>query len=246
LAERLGAPSGPLDIYHEEASWYRPVATGDIFRGVVVPGATDEDAAFDLTMIIAHPSAMRKGAELEPRARAASIAPVQGLSKKKWPRGSFNVFPLPLLSAVAAANGFDINDEQWGALLELAAPIETSQLDVTRRIACLSPKGIHLLLQRIVHSDTRFPVKEMTLAKVFSPKLEELEMLQTWNEDLVEPNVSSGADLVEALLAAARAFEVVMNTGEPSLREMLESGTRAGEAQRLLAAEIRRRRDEHA
>jgi hypothetical protein len=94
--------------------------------------------------------------------------------------------------------------------------------------------------------DVQHPVKEMTLAKVFSPKLEELEMLQTWNEELVEPYVSDGADLVEALLAAAREFDAVMNTAEPSLREMLESGTRAGEAQRLLAAEIRRRRNEHA
>lgn len=62
------------------------------------------------------------------------------LSRKKWSRGYFNVFPLPLFSEVDGQDGFEIEDRGWGVLLELAAPIETSQLDVARRVVCLAPK----------------------------------------------------------------------------------------------------------
>lgn len=247
LAERLGAPSEPKDIYLEEASSYRPISTGDIFGGIRVAGSTDEEASHGLAMLVAHPSAMRKGAALEPRARAAPVAPVKNLSRTKWSKGHFNVFPLPLLCPVAKKNGFNIDDRGWAALLEVSAPVETAGLDVRERIACLSPTGIHLLLQKLVHADTRYPVKEDMLARVFAPKLEEIEMLQTWNEELVEPRVADGADLATELAQAAQEFEVVFGeTGEfrsISLRSMLEDGRRAGEAQRLLAAEIRSRRN---
>ena len=233
----------PGEIYLEEASPYRPIATGDIFGGVRVPGSNEDEADYDLTMVIAHPSAMRKGAAIEPRARAAVVAPVDGVSKKKWTPGYFDVFPLPLLSAIAKENGFEIAARGWAALLQVAAPIATEDLDVRRRVACLSPKGIHLLLQRLVHADTRFPVREELIEEVFAPKLEELEMLQTWVEEFVLEELEAGADFDEALVAATRDFEAVMTGGEKPLRLLLESGEHSGEAHRLFAAEMRRRRE---
>jgi hypothetical protein len=246
LAERLGVPSEPIAIYLEETSPYRPIVTGDVFQGVAVPGATGDEQAFGLTMVIAHPSAMRKGAELEPRARAAPIVPVNGLSRKKWAPGHFNVFPLPLFSTVASKNGFEIDDRAWGVLLELAAPVETAQLDLMHRVACLSPEGIHQLLQRLVHADTRFPVKEDTLALVFAPKLDEIELLENWNEELVAPLVEKGADLDVKLREAAQHFDDLLNSadteGGVSLRAMLEDARLAGRARKLVATEIRHRR----
>lgn len=246
LAERLGVPSSPQALYREEASVYRPIATGDIFQGVVVPGLTEEETTFNLTMLLSHPSAMRKGARLEPRARAAPIAPVDDLSRTKWAPGHYDVFPLPLLSTVAASNGVKISARGWGVLLELSAPIWTSELDVRRRVACLAPEGVHLLLQRLVHADTRFPVREDLLASVFKPKLEELEMLETWNEDLVAPLVDDATDLAAVLSEAASDFEQVVSRPchreGMSIRQMLESGVNSGEAHRLLADEIRERR----
>lgn len=248
LAERLGAPAEPIALYLEEASPYRPIATGDIFQGVTVPGSTEREASYDLTMLIAHPSAMRKGAELERRARAAPVTPVRGLSPRRWARGHFDVFPLPLLAEVARGNGFNVLDEPWGALLQVAGPIATEQLDVERRVACLAPEGIHLLLQRVVHADTRFPVREDLLASVFAPKLEELEMLQTWNEEIVAPLVDDGADRRAELRNAAVEFDGILSSlehrGDKSIRELLESDTRAGEAHRLFAEQIRRRRSD--
>jgi hypothetical protein len=246
LAERLGVPSSPDAIYLEEASVYRPIATGDIFLGVELPGLIPEETGFGLSMLLSHPSAMRRGAQLEARARAAPITPVNGLSRTKWPPGHYDVFPLPLLASVAEANGFQIGDRGWGVLIELSVPIWTRELDFRRRIACLSPDGIHLLLQRVVHADTRFPVREDLLAAVFEPKLEELEMLQTWNEELVAPLVDEIPDLQAALNAAAMDFERTVSSSthrtKTSIRGLLESGVNAGEAHRLLVEAIRSRR----
>jgi hypothetical protein len=243
LAERLGEPTSPEAIYLEEASVYRPIATGDVFEDLVVPGP---HADANLGMLVAHPSAMRKGADLEEWAQAAPIMPVEGVSKRKWTNGHLGLFPLPKLSATAKANGFEVEDRAWGALLDFSAPVQTAEMDVRRRIACLTPEGIHLLLQRLVHADTRVPVREDLLAEVFEPKLEELEMLQTWNEELVLPKVEAGADLLDELTAGARDFEEVMNakTGgrATSIRELLEIRSGAGEAHRLLTAEISLRR----
>ena len=244
IAERLGRPDQSADLYLEEASWYRPVCTGDIFNGVPVPGSTPEETAFDLTMVVAHPSAMRKGPNLEPRARAAPLAPVSNLSRKRWSPGHFDVFPLPLLSQICERNGFRVADQPWGALLQVAASIDTVRLDVKHRVACLSPLGLKLLLQRLAHADTRVPVNEETIANVFAPKLGEIEELETWNEELVAPLVDAGADLHEQLLVAAQEFDHVMNKdrGGTSLRRMLESGSRAGEARLALARERAERR----
>ncbi len=94
-------------------------------------------------------------------------------------------------------------------------------------------------------------MKLETLAETFAPKLEELEMLQTWNEELVAPRVESGENLLEHLLMEAQEFEDVMaekTAGGPSLREMLERRgqagevSRAGEAHRLFAEVLRNRR----
>lgn len=244
IADRLAEPESPSAIYLEEASPYRPVSTGDIFDGLAVPGPKQADAP--MAMIIAHPSAMRRGPDLEPWARAAPVVPLQDLSKKKWTNGHIGVFPLPLLCEIARESGFEIENRGWGAQLEFAAPIETTQLDVGVRLACLSPVGIHLLLQRLVHADTRVPVRDDTLAKVFAPKLEELEMLQTWNEELVAPKVEAGGNLPTELLFAAKEFDAVMNEESEqrpvSLRKMLEADGRAGEAHRLFASELRSRR----
>lgn len=245
LAQRLDAPSDPSEIYLEEASVYRPVSTGDIFVDVPVPGCPADDAHFSLTMVLAHPSAMRRGALLEPLLRAAPVAPRMGVSKKKWSRGYYDLYPLPLLRQVAAANGFELEDRGWCALIGLAAPVDSSQLEVTHRLACLSPDGIHLLLQRLVHADTRVPVRIDLLQEVFEPKLAELEMLESWNEDLVAPLQVEGADLLGALRKAAEEFEETMSEckhrGGKSIRQLLESDTGAGEAHRLLHEEIRRR-----
>ena len=177
IAERLDVPESPEAIYEDEASVYRPISTGDLFHGAQIEGWAAVDAPHDLVMIVAHPSAMRDGATLKPRLRAAPVVPVNGVSSRKWTPGFYDIFPLPKLCETAELGGLVLEKHGWAALLNLSAPVSTDSLNVQRRFACLSPDGIHLLLQRLVHADTRVPVNLKTLAATFAPKLVELDML---------------------------------------------------------------------
>jgi hypothetical protein len=239
LVDELDAPGTPEDIYEEEASAYRPISTGDIFEDVTVPGCAQDDTPHERVMVLAHPSAMRKGATVVPLLRAAPVVSVEGLSKTKWPggarRGHYDTYPLPLLARFARSNGFELEEAGWGARVDLAAPIQADALDVHRRLVCLSPVGLHLLLQRVVHCDTRAAVKLSTLAETFEPKLNELEMLYDWNETLVPRRIDAGGDLVDELLKAANEFEDVMTTqfGDATIRAMLEHPKQAGAISRV-------------
>ena len=170
-----------------------------------------------------------------------------GIRKTEWTDGYADYFPLPLLSRFAKANGFDLANVPWAAHLQLAAPVPTVELDPRRRVACLSGEGTHVLLQRLVFADTRVVVRTESLAYKIAPKLEELESLQTWNEDLVAPKVEAGADLDAELLAAATEFDGVCGATSDdrpvSIREMLESVDRRGEGHRLLMRELKERRE---
>lgn len=244
IAERLDVPESPEAIYEDEASVYRPISTGDLFHGAQIEGWAAVDAPHDLVMIVAHPSAMRDGATLKPRLRAAPVVPVNGVSSRKWTPGFYDIFPLPKLRETAELGGRVLEKHGWAALLDLSAPASTDSLNIQRRFACLSPDGIHLLLQRLVHADTRVPVNLKTLAATFAPKLVELDMLYTWNEELVPARLEAGGALEDALLVAAREFEDVADApvGDSSIRMMLAQISNPGEAG--LAGEAQRRFNE--
>jgi hypothetical protein len=207
LALGLAEPASPSDLYLEESSPYRPICTGDIFVGHQIVGARPDESAHELVMVLSHPCAMRKGPALEPRVRAAPIMPVSGIKRSSWTTGSYDYFPLPTLADVASWSGFTLENKAWASVLTSAAPLETHDLRVERRIACLSPAGIHILLQRLVHADTRAAIKIDTLAKTFEPQLIELELLETWNEYTL-PEAPGEVDLARA----AAEFEDLMMT----------------------------------
>ncbi len=244
LAERLAVPSSPRSIFLEEASVYRPVLTGDVFRGVRVPGSSDAEAAYDLTMIVSHPSVMRDGPALAERAQAAPVFPIGGVRRTAWTPDRFDIFPLPFLRDVAASNGFDnVEKRAWAADLRLSGPIETSALDVHKRVACLSPEGVLLLLQRLVHTDTRAAVRLDTLELVFLAKLEEVELLETWTEEYLTAHPPG--ELFDGLARCAADFNTFLGGTDPEsgieIRGMLGRPLHRTVAERLVWAEIERR-----
>jgi hypothetical protein len=234
LTDRRAAPAQPQDLYLEEASRYRPIVTGDIFRDVPVPGSTEEDQALNLTMVVAHPSGMRgKDGKVVERVRAAPIVHKLGLNPNKMVRQEHcDYFQLPLLARVVTNNGFDGPAEPasgwgWGARLDAAAPILTTQLDLAKRVASLSDLGVRFLIQWLGYSDTRVMVRVHRIKQQIDPKLMEIEWLESWNDELVRPLVESGADLVGALEKAAAEFDGVMTEDRGdgvSLAVMLATG----------------------
>jgi hypothetical protein len=244
IAEGLGVADSPEAIYEEEASVYQPVSTGDLFHGVEIEALAVMNVPHDLVMIVAHPSAMRDGATMKAHLRAAPVVPVNGVSSRKWTSGFYDIFPLPKLRETAELGGLSIEKHGWAARLDISAPCSSDVLNIQRRFACLSPDGIHLLLQRLVHADTRVAVNLKTLAATFAPKLVELNLLYTWSEALVQAHVDAGVTLEDALHLAAQEFEHVMDVpvGDSSIRMMLAQISKPGEAGR--AGEAQRRFNE--
>jgi hypothetical protein len=173
--------------------------------------------------------------------RAAPVVPVSGVRKTQWTSGFYDIFPLPQLPRVAELAGVELEERGWAARLDLSAPISTDTLSIDRRFACLSPDGIHLLLQRLVHADTRVPVRLDTLAATFVPKLLELDLLYSWNEEFVPARVEARGTLEEELLVAAEEFEDVMDApiGDSSIRLMIGHISQPGEVSRLGEAQRR-------
>ena len=245
VADERGKPVPVEILYLGETNPYRPIVTGDVFPDVPVPGFPQDDGP-RLTMIVAHPSGMRRGARLEDRIRAAPIVQDDRLNPRKIVPGLPDIFQLPLLPAHIA--GVELGEGRWGARIDLAASVDSSQFDVQRRCLCLSARGVALLVQCIVNSDTRVMVREDTIGTMLAPKLLEIEWLETWNDDLIRPLVEGGADLHNELLRGADEFESVMEADrgdDRTLHKMITAleSLPAVEAQRVMAQELRDRRD---
>src|SRR5438046_3187332 len=94
----LAGPKSAGELYlarGDEVPQSRPLLTGDVFRGVEIPGVDDGPG---LAMIIGHPCSIRDGAHLRshvPMARVRREAPI---SLPAW-RGFYGVMPLPELLA---------------------------------------------------------------------------------------------------------------------------------------------------
>jgi hypothetical protein len=240
----------PELMYLGEVSRYRPIVTGDVFPAVPVPGFAPADDQPILTMIVAHPSGMRKGPALEDRIRAAPIVRDERLSDTKPNLRIADLHPLPQLRK--HISGIEIDDGPWGVRVDLAASVSSSAFDVQARCLCLSPAGIANLVQCLVHSDTRVTVRTATLAEMLAPKLLEIEWLETWNDDLVRPAVDgAGADLDEQLREAASEFDNVMRQDrgqQNSLQAMIATLDTLPpvEAQRTFERELRARRERAA
>ena len=171
-AEALEAPGSPSDLYiassHAEVEQARPFMTGDVFDGVIIPGLSPESEG--LGIVLTHPCSMRAdGVRLIPRLHVARVAASQQISLRKWQDGHFKVMPLPELDG----GHYAVRFEQMGL-------VESASLLPAKRIACLSPYGIHLLQQRFIWYLTRFLVPTHRLAEATAPVFEEAELEEEW------------------------------------------------------------------
>lgn len=245
LTDARGKPV-PVDaLYLDEANLYRPIVTGDVFHADPMLGTPADEEPF-LIMVIAHPSGMRSGAVLNEYIRVAPVVRDNRLSRTKAATRIADVFALPRLEGYFQADD-QLDTGPWGVRIDLAAPVRAEELQIGRRRACLSPDGIALLVQCIVHSDTRVLVREDTIGRMLAPKLLEIEWLENWNEDVVRLRVESGADLQAELLTESAAFEDVMaqdRGGGRSLHSMISdlASLPPVEAERIMSAELRARR----
>ncbi|HXG40090.1 MAG TPA: hypothetical protein VNJ28_04030 [Candidatus Limnocylindrales bacterium] len=214
----LDRPSSADELYlarGDEVEPYRPILTGDVFEGIVVPG-TDADAG--LAMVVAHPCSMRRGAHMRPYVQMAPVRDGDPIGLTAWGRGHYGVMPLPGLRAPD-----DLRDR---AVFEDACRVPTEWLHRARRLACLSPQGILLLLQRLTFNVTRHAVELETLKKAIDYVLEEAELLEEWMRARLD---LAGGEHLENVAARIReqeeAFDEVLRreVDGKTLRDLLRN-----------------------
>lgn len=59
-------------------------------------------------------------------------------------------------------------------------------LDLDKRVACMSQTGVNLLLQRWVHHNSRAVIPTATYQEVSSPAYEETDLIEEWVEERLE------------------------------------------------------------
>lgn len=169
MPDRLAVPEDSETLFlarDDEVNVNRPLYTGDVLTGVVVPVLDPEPQ----TVIVAsHPCAMRAGAALQP---LLHVAPVLGHSESGRQMWTGN-YKLMALDGLAVHTNPVVR-------LDLVTLVRSDELDVDRRIACLSRPGVNLLRQRLVHHLTRVVIDVSQFDLEAAPAHEEVDLMEEW------------------------------------------------------------------
>lgn len=220
----------PDALYDErtDVSRARPILQGDVFDGVILPGFSEEPMK---VQIVAHPCAMRTGANLAPRITVAPVETYQEVTGQGW-NGNLRVMPLAQLTSFGnfATKFADVT----------ACPVEL--LIREQRIATLSHRGIYILQQRLVKHYTRLEMPLELMRRESAPVLTEAEIQWHWLEEVL--NEAELAD-DDAIAVETLAFEKWVREGDPSrqqrLREEVHHTDIRREAQRAATQRARER-----
>lgn len=233
MPRNLEAPSDNSDDWDllylargdDEVVDHRPFLTGDVFAGVTVQAPRSDLKTKDV-MIIQHPCAMRpNGVDLTSSILVAEVHRFPVLPPDKW-SGSGKLMPLPdLLTDVASGR------RNQAAFFDDTYHVHPS--DLTKRIACLSLRGVNLLLQRWVYHSSRVIVPSFDFDSAITPVYEQADIIEEWCEiamdagrTLEEANHDAHAWLRE--VERGRTREKALE--EPQLRSLIRRGARAAAA----------------
>lgn len=170
----------------DEVVGHRPVFTGDVFQAVTVcpPRGDPKTKAI---MIIQHPCAIRAdGVDLVENLLVAEVRRWPLLPPDRWNTNG-KIMPLPSLftdCTTSKANQATVFDRTFHAHPD----------GLVDRIACLSLKGVNLLLQRWVYHCSRVIVPSWDFNVVVSPAYEEADIVEEWSTTAM----GSGRTVAEA------------------------------------------------
>lgn len=172
------APDDADSLYRargDEVAEYRPYLTGDVFEKVPVRTA-DGTVKRKNVILLMHPCAMRSnGVDLVSLLHVAEVRQHKLLEPEKW-SGHFNLMPLPNLYPT-----FTSGRRHQAAFFDQFYLVPPT--DLGSRIACLSPFGVNLLLQRYVHHCSRVVVPTVTYNENNRNVYEEADIVEEWCEE---------------------------------------------------------------
>lgn len=231
----LDAPAEREEIYlarTEDVDPYRPICQGDIFLDVEIPGLDPAHGA----MVIAHPCVMRAGPRLRPKVTVIPVVTYDRVPLANWPSQHLRVYPLPELDPARP-------DQDYAARFDEFGTVSADELQLDRRAAMLSQRGVLLLQQRFIHSHSRAEIPLNVLLEASAAVFEELELQENWNLTFVAPQVEVGGSLPELLVTEAEAFDQIMLTPSKgsTLRGRLQLPAARAEVRRAVNQAIRER-----
>jgi hypothetical protein len=163
---------------------HRPFFTGDVFTKTTVRGA-DEPRTRSIALL-QHPCALRvNGVDLTNRLIVAEVKPFQILTAPAW-RGHFSRMPLPDLIRTVAEK-----KRHHAIFFESVYVVASADLAPERRIACLSPVGVNILLQRWVSHNSRVIVPAATYQEVTGGPYEEADIVEDWCETRIQQGTTA-------------------------------------------------------
>jgi len=188
----------------DEVSPNRPVFTGDVYAGIPLPGETGSIKARTV-MVLQHPCAMRTdGVNLAWQLLVAEVTNRKELSESEWSDQYFALMPLPKLRPV----------------------------DLGTRIACLSPFGVNLLLQRWVHYSSRVVVPTPDFQRQTDASYEECDLIEEWCDESTDP-----------LVAATQCMQWLRaDRNGTSYQDMLKDSQTRSTVRKVMRAELKSRR----
>ncbi len=176
----------------DEVVRHRPVFTGDVFDKITVQSLGE--TRIKKIIVLQHPCALRtNGVDLQPRLLVAEVRSHNVIPAEDW-TGHVAKMPLPeLVPSLASAK------RHQAAFFDAPYLVGPDALNLDKRIACLSPTGVNLLLQRWVHHNSRAVVPTMTYQEVCSPAYEEADLIEEWCEQRVEAGIDIHSAATEAV-----------------------------------------------
>lgn len=193
-------------LYDErtDVSRARPLLQGDVFDGVILPGFGPEPMK---VQIIAHPCAMRRGADVTPRVTVAPVEPYQEVTGRGWD-GNLRVMPLAAL----------VDGEHFATKFVDVTASPAEQLTRGQRIATLSHQGIYVLQQRLIKHYTRVEMPLEVLRRESAAVLTEAELQWGWLDEVL---TDDELDQEDAIAVEATVFDGWLGEGNPSRRLLL-------------------------
>lgn len=140
-------------------------------------------------LVLQHPCVIRRGLVLTPKLLVAEVRPEGVQRPSRW-----NRVPRQMPLAELVVDGTPAHFAGFFVDHQLVRP---ESLDTDRRVACMSQRGVNLLLQRWVHHNSRVIVPTYDYHEVTSPQYEEADIIEEWCIDREEDGVSLDDATVE-------------------------------------------------
>lgn len=236
MAHDLEAPPGHEpdwdDLYiarGAEVVAHRPLFTGDVFTGVPVQ-APRQDAKIRAVLVLEHPCTMRiDGVTLSSSILVAKVRNFPILPRPDWNTNG-KVMPLPALMPQ-----IDSGKRNQAAFFDETYHVHPEDLELSKRIACLSEIGTYLLWQRWVYHSTRVIAPTFNFEEMNSPVFAEVDLVESWCERAVE----HGVEVTTAAVDAAAWLDQPI--GNRTRRKMLRESSLRSSVIREARKELQRR-----